>query len=78
MLRELAGSANTDERDRLIASAIEDRRILSSERAHYTARFDRDPDGTRKLLSRLARGPALRAGQTPPPAGTGLLAELSA
>jgi hypothetical protein len=72
MLRELGRNANSADPAQLIATAIKEGRIMADERAHYTARFKSDPDGTRKLLTQLAPG---RPQQSEPP-GTGLLPEL--
>jgi hypothetical protein len=72
MLRELGRNQNSADPAQLITKAIKEGRITADERAHYTARFKSDPDGTRKLLTQLAPG---RPPQSEPP-GTGLLPEL--
>ena len=50
MLRELGRNQNSADPAQLITTAIKEGRITADERAHYTARFKSDPDGTRKLL----------------------------
>jgi hypothetical protein len=42
------------DRDELIEEAIADGKFSPSRRDHYKERYDSDPDGTKKLLGRLA------------------------
>jgi hypothetical protein len=44
------------ERDTILASAIREGKFAQSQLDHFSALWDRDPDGTRKLVASLAGG----------------------
>lgn len=54
-----------EDRDRAIAAAIQEGRFPVSRRAHYEQAWDRDPDGTRTLLTASAADGGLAPGLVP-------------
>src|SRR5829696_5813274 len=53
------GTLNTVERDATIAAAVRDGRFSAERAAHWTDRWDRDPEGTKRTIAKLQPGVAL-------------------
>jgi hypothetical protein len=49
-------------RDQVIARALTEGKILAASKLAWEERFDRDPEGTEKLLAKLAGNPTVNAG----------------
>lgn len=63
--RELAATAERSQRDDAVLAAVNDGRIPVSGRQRYAERWDRDPEGTRVLLTASAEDGGLAPGLVP-------------
>lgn len=63
--REAREQQRQDERDRILAAAINEGRITRARRDHYAAMFDADPEGTRTLLTAAPDKGGLAPGLVP-------------
>lgn len=59
LIRKLESGAAATDRDRLLDEAIAAGKITEQSRATYAAMYDRDANGTRKLIERLEAAPMI-------------------